>query len=74
MVSLVCAHRYAGGWLIVDTRARMGVGARPRCDGVGLLGERSPMRSAALLRHWAAIPRGGALRRALCVWAGRLAP
>src|SRR5271163_2749277 len=73
MVSLVCAHRYAGGWRIVDTRARMGVGARPRGDGAGLLGERSPLRAAALLRHGAAVPRGGALRRALRIWAGRVA-
>src|SRR5580700_5429894 len=74
MVSLVCAHRYFGGWRIVDTRTRMGVGSSPRGDGAWLLGERSPLRPTALLRHWAAVPRGRALRRALRIWAGRLAP
>jgi len=54
--------------------ARMGVGARPRGDGAWLPGERSPLRAVVLLGHWAAVPRGGALRRALGIWAGRLAP
>jgi hypothetical protein len=74
MVSVVCAHRYFGGWLIVDTGTRMGVDSCPRGDGARLLSERSPVRAIALLRHWAAVPRGGTLRRALRIRAGRPPP
>ena len=45
----------------------------PRGDGAGLLSKRSPVRATTLLRHRAAVPRGGTLRRALRIWAGRLA-
>jgi len=40
-------------------------------DGAGLLSKRSPVRATTLLRHRAAVPRGGTLRRALRIWAGR---
>ena len=52
----------------------MAVGACPRGNGAGLLGECSPVRAIALLHHWAAVHRGGALCCALRIRAGRPAP
>jgi len=73
VVFLVSPHRSVAGRLVLDTRMRVGVRTCPRGDGAGLLSQRSPVRATTLLLHRAVVPRGGTLRRALRIWAGRLA-